>query len=198
MRSKRFAWVGLGMMMSVGVLGSEALAGTAYVVTRPHPGIYATSEPAPVSQVERLPVTEHVQPGDYQVLDRPVVEPAATVSRALAEQPVFPYLVPVKMGLITVYLDPAHDYQHTAVGGLDENNSLVRALQMPRPYQRATDAYVVRRPHLPRVPERTAIAPEAVIPVPSSDSPLPRPKNLMPAAPRPQVPSGAQMARADE
>ena len=197
MRSLRLAFLGWAAALALTTMATQASAGTAYVVTRSGPGIIRGLQPRPESRVEALPVDSRVQPGAYQVIDRPVANRAATVSRALAEQPVYPYLVELKQGLITVYLDPAHDYRGQGPGRLDENNSILKALRMPRHYQRATDAYIVTCGPIKRQPQATAIVPRAIIPMPSSDDPFPQPRNLMPAVPRQTAPAGPQLARAD-
>jgi hypothetical protein len=67
------------------------------------------------------------------IVQRPVVEPAATVSRALAQQPVWPDLVEVFMlgegsgGASTIYLNPDVDYENQGNMRLDRNHFINRA-----------------------------------------------------------------------
>lgn len=65
--------------------------------------------------------------GVAAVVVRPVAAPAATVDRALAEQPVRPYLIEVRLVNTTVYLDPAVDYGRKRVGSLDEDHFILKA-----------------------------------------------------------------------
>jgi len=63
-----------------------------------------------------------------EIVTRKVVEPDATVDRPLAEQPVMPHLIEVKMGTMRVLLDPQKDYHNReGAGYLDGNHSLLKA-----------------------------------------------------------------------
>ncbi len=92
-------------------------------------------QPAPEAQVRVWRVDAH-RPGEAYLVERPVVDPALTVGRALAQQPIWPWLVEVHLGTTVVYLDPdqAYEYEHPYGGtaSLDENNLLVRALALWR------------------------------------------------------------------
>jgi len=61
-----------------------------------------------------------------------VVEPAATVSRELSDQPVRPWLAKVKVVTQIVYIDPQADYLHQddCVGRLDENHWILRSQRL--------------------------------------------------------------------
>jgi len=67
------------------------------------------------------------------IVQRPVVEPAATVGRALAQQPVWPDLVEVFLlgegsgGASTIYLHPDVDYENQGNLRLDRNHFINRA-----------------------------------------------------------------------
>lgn len=65
------------------------------------------------------------------IVNRAVVAPAATVDRALAEQPVHPYLIEVQQpGGARVTLDPAKDYNGTPIHRLDENHWILKAQRL--------------------------------------------------------------------
>ncbi len=67
------------------------------------------------------------------VLVNPIVESAATVSRALAEQPVYPHLIEVKLrGGTTIYIDPNEDYVHQGPNPIDANSTIPRAQMLHR------------------------------------------------------------------
>jgi hypothetical protein len=78
--------------------------------------------------------TDPTQGSGVQIITRDVVEPAATVSRELSEQPVRPYLTEVKVVTQIIQLDPAADYerQDNAEGRLDENHWILRAQRLAR------------------------------------------------------------------
>lgn len=69
-----------------------------------------------------------------RLIVRDVVEPAATVSRGLSEQPVRPFMAEVKLVAQTIYLDPAGTYyrQDDAEGHLDDNHWILRSQQLAR------------------------------------------------------------------
>ena len=92
MKGRMFAMCGIGVT-AISLMSSAAWAQQdAYVVTRPHPGIHATMPAGESTSVAEVPLQDHVQGGPFAVVDRQVSEPAAMVSRQLAEQPVFPHL----------------------------------------------------------------------------------------------------------
>lgn len=66
------------------------------------------------------------------VVTRPIVEPAATVSRALSEQPVRPFMIEVKIVNTTTFLDPLTDLQYQGVGKIDDDHSLLKAQRLGR------------------------------------------------------------------
>lgn len=124
--------------------------------------------PADRPQVRRVALTPHHQrEGSVEIVYRRVVEPAATVSRALSEQPVHPHLIKVLVGSTSITLDPYQELRRPT-GGIDENHFLRRAQRHWRDRQ-ARPAQVIRRPaHLCECEpdEREAIQPRAIIPVP--------------------------------
>lgn len=142
--------------------------------------------PSPVRSTIDYRGAERTQKGHPQtfVIDRPVVAPAATVSRALHEQPVWPHLAEVfifgegQSQTSTIYLDPDVDYQNQGMLELDENHFINRAQRM------------VRR--LRAVGPRIVTNPNATQPVPSSQGAVPHMIFEMPdngATPTPQVPT---------
>jgi len=72
------------------------------------------------------------------VIERHVVEPAAVISRELAQQPVHPHLIEVfifgegQQGSSTIYLDPDVDYINQGYLKLDEGHSINRAQRLAR------------------------------------------------------------------
>ena len=66
------------------------------------------------------------------IVSRQVVEPAATVSRSLSEQPVRPFLVEVKIVNTTTFIDPMSDLQYQGVGKIDDDHSLLKAQRLAR------------------------------------------------------------------
>lgn len=63
----------------------------------------------------------------YVVESAPVVAPAATVGRALSEQPVHPWMYKVRVGSTTTLLDPLANYSDDGPGRLDENHWIPRS-----------------------------------------------------------------------
>ena len=61
-----------------------------------------------------------------------VIDPAATVSRELSEQPVRPYMIHVQLPGTTTYLDPTANYLHqfNDPGQIDENHWILRAQRL--------------------------------------------------------------------
>jgi len=57
---------------------------------------------------------------------------AVTISRRLAETPTRPYLVEVRVGQTTVYLDPCKDYIRQGTNLIDANQYIPRALSLWR------------------------------------------------------------------
>ena len=78
--------------------------------------------------VTRHDIRTNTGQSHVHVVTRPVVEPAATVSRELAEQPVHPYLIEVQMGTTRIMLDPEKNYHNKpGPGYLDQNHSILKA-----------------------------------------------------------------------
>lgn len=173
------AW-GEGYVSHRGAQAGEGIDRTqARVVTRDSPGL----QRAPVRR-EALasPRREHVR-----IVHRRVLEPAATVSRELSEQPVRPHLAELEVVHTRVFVDPK---QHLGrrTGGIDHNHSLHRA-QRRWFDEQARPARVIRglRPKASDEP-RQSIRPRAIIPVPSGierdEDPAP---GQIPTVPRPPL-----------
>ncbi len=72
-------------------------------------------------------------PQSVRIVVRQVTVPSATVSPALADQPVHPHLIEVKVNNTTVYLDPDEDYEHQhPVGVLDRNHFIPKAQRLAK------------------------------------------------------------------
>lgn len=148
----------------------------------------------------------HVAPGmpqSVRVVTRVVVAPEATVSRELAEQPVRPYLIEMRVNGTTVYLDPNEDYEHQGPGVLDEAHSIPRGQQLGRAL-RAQGVQVSYGAQHPRSAQNQAqaIKPLVIIEKPRSmkapapgSTPGPA-KNIIPAVPAPAEKPTGQIAQA--
>lgn len=134
-------------------------------------------------------ITAHrLSRGDHArvyVVTRPIVVPAATVSRELSEQPVRPHLVEVQLVNTTIFLDPDADYVNTGVNRIDENHSLIKAQRLARSLRayansvrviHGMDAHEVINPH--------AIRPSMIMMKPRL-GPAPAQPGDMPAVPQP-------------
>lgn len=78
------------------------------------------------------------------VVTRTVVDRSITVSRAIAEQPVHPYLVEVRVGVTRIYLDPAKEYRRQNENAIDDNHTILKALRLADSMH-AQRARIVRR-----------------------------------------------------
>lgn len=99
----------------IAAAGNAALAGDepARIITATTPA----GQPAAVRVVSPGP--------RYEVTLHSVVAPAATVNRGLADQPVHPYLVTVRIGSALFLVDPLDEHRHGDCSrGMDENHSL--------------------------------------------------------------------------
>ncbi|MFA9479868.1 hypothetical protein ACERK3_16415 [Phycisphaerales bacterium AB-hyl4] len=142
-----------------------------HVVTRDGP----VAEADTPSTVQRLPIDTN-RPEGPQLIRRQIVEPAAVVSRALSEQPVLPHLAEVRVGGVTVLVDPQVDYRRPT-GGIDKNHTIIRAQRLHQAAQPASPARVVRHHHADQ-------------PDPSATTrPTPRAIFLRPAPPQQQPPA---------
>lgn len=107
----------LSVLMVVG-----GLSGSASLVNAETRGSFVTvhrADPVPTESGPTLVINE-------------VIEPAATVSRELADQPVHPYLMRVRVVDMTTNFDPESDYQNAGRGRLDDSHFIVRAQQLHR------------------------------------------------------------------
>ncbi|MEX0653104.1 MAG: hypothetical protein WD534_14335 [Phycisphaeraceae bacterium] len=109
--------------------------GGAYVVTRSHAA-------PPAERTVRYEAVDPLRRTAARVVHRPVVEPAAVVSRSLSEQPVLPHLVEVELGGTTMLIDPQVQYPR-----LDENHTIRWAQRVYKHAQPARPARVIRNPH---------------------------------------------------
>jgi hypothetical protein len=135
---KRALIAGLGAALCAAAASARhaQAENAAYVVTKPHPGIQST----PTSAAGELPVSAD-QPG-VTVVTNPIVNPAATVSRDLSQQPTRPDLATVRVGVTTIHIDPDRNYTDGTRNRLDQNHSLVRAQRLFKSLH-ARKAYVV-------------------------------------------------------
>jgi hypothetical protein len=135
--------------------------------------------------VERTPLADP-QRRDVQIVHRQVVEPAATASRSLRQQPTYPDLVEVQVGGTTILVDPYRELAHKPWGGIDENHSLIKAQRqadVPRPLPQG---YIVYGSDAgPSEASDAPAEPAAVIPVPEHfrESEPAKPKRTAPQPP---------------
>lgn len=115
------------------------------------------------------------------VIQRRVVEPDATVSQALHEQPVHPHLIEVfilgegQLATSTIYLHPDVNYERQGRLVLDENHSINRAQRLGRSL-RAGGATVIWGPAArDTAPERT-IKPHMIFMKPDAELPFDPPR----------------------
>lgn len=102
-----------------------AQAPSAYVITRPEPGVVSPTGPRDLTSTLRL------DPGGVErVVLRPVVEPTATVARPLSLQPVRPWLVELRLATTTIFIDPHASLRQDFNRGIDENHTLMRAQRL--------------------------------------------------------------------
>jgi len=127
------------------------------------------------------------------IIRRPVHDPAATVSRPLRQQPVFPDLIELEVGGQTVLIDPHRDHSKPR-GGIDENhhiNKARRQADVPRPLPRARVFHGAEaKPQQDQAPPE----PAAIIPVPQPQQELP-PQPTAPGEPEPDFDSPGQLPR---
>lgn len=128
-------------------------------------------------------VTDYRVPAAF-VIERSVVEPAALVSRELAEQPVWPHLIEVflfgegQRQTSTIYLDPYEDYEHQGELVLDDNHFINRAQRLARKL-RTPGARVLSNPFIgPPVEQMMEVKPHMILEAPDAQ----------PATPKPHVP----------
>ncbi len=98
------------------------------IVTRPGPGVVVAVAADEAGQAEQL-YTIHRDRVNL-VRHHRVVEPAAVISRELAEQPVYPHLAQLRMDHTIIYVDPNYDYRAKRPGRLDEGHSILRAQRL--------------------------------------------------------------------
>jgi len=169
--------------VAVGSVGIASAATPTYVIHGDQAGsasvttVDARSRSA--QQVETEPIDERGE-GSVEVVRHPVVAPAATVSRGLRQQPTYPDLVEVQVGVQTVLVDPYEPIK----GNLPEGHWLVEAKQqadVPRPLPqvriiRGSDAITEAGAKTQPMPE-----PAIIIPAPEGfDSEPAQPKKTAP------------------
>ena len=122
-------------------------ARSAYVVTRPEPGLVRADRAAAT-------VVPLIRGHSAVALVRPVVDAGPTVGRDLSRQPVQPWLVPVRYAnTTTIYVDPLENYQPYAWRGIDDNHSILKAQRLGLD-QLARPTRVIRNPLVPVVQHR--------------------------------------------
>ncbi len=137
------------------LIGNES----AYVVTRPGPGIV---QPAPrIADDTTLPLRH----GDSaRVVARPVADPGPTADRDLSRQSVRPWLTELQLAnTTTVHVDPFRNYRQYTWRGIDQNHSIIKAQRLGLS-RLTTPAYVVRnlRAWPVEAPQRPDIEPRAI------------------------------------
>ncbi len=109
------------------------------------------------------------------IVQRPVVEPAATVDRALAQQPVWPDLVEVFLlgegsgGASTIYLHPDVDYENQGSLRLDRDHFINRAQRSANQMRRRPARIIWGAQHAE--PTETAVAPAFILERPQPATP---------------------------
>jgi hypothetical protein len=139
--------------------GDVAQGRSAYVVTRPDPGVVAPAAPLLTTNVP-------LRSGDSaRVVVRPVVAPTLILDRAVSEQPVRPWLAEVRLAnTTTIYVDPQANYRPHLTRGIDRNHTILKAQRLALS-RMALPARVIRNHTLPVVDEQAArrdIRPRAI------------------------------------
>jgi len=128
--------------------------------------------------------------GAVELVHQPVLAAAATVSRGLAEQPVYPHLAEVQVDQTRVLIDPHRSYRRPT-GGIDEDHFIRRAkrvhtqwLSKQRPQSRARVIHGSAKPQA----VRPSTQPRAIIEIPKNLRDHP-PQHDNAAPPIPSVPA---------
>ena len=185
MRRAYLLWI---VAMVVSMSATALFAGGPRDRTEAH--VVTRSGPAASEQVRYVSPTTPRR-DKVHIVHRPVVEPAATVSRDLSEQPVRPHLAELVVVNTPITVDPHQDFRR-ATGGIPQDHYLWEA-QRQWLNDHAKPARVIQRPAAPQRRAET-IQPRAVIEVPGNlkDGPKPMPQVPAPPKKRDQTPSLVQ------
>ncbi|MCX5662201.1 MAG: hypothetical protein NTW19_21190 [Planctomycetota bacterium] len=112
----------------------------------------------------------------YTVERAPAAYPAATVDRALSQQPVHPWMYQVRVGSTSTWLDPLANYNDDGPGSLDENHFIPRSQREYISRNFDTRPYVITgHRNAPMVthyePLMTILKPDALTPLPKPNAP---------------------------
>lgn len=120
---------------------------------------------------------------------RPIVEPAAVVSRELSEQPTRPWLIEVRRPgrSLQMFLDPQENYERQGPNPIDENNSILRAQRIGNALRNPGVQIVRGHGNGPRVV--TGPAPVMILEKPNQPA--------MPSVPAPKSERGKLMVNKD-
>ncbi|MCC6581752.1 MAG: hypothetical protein IT440_15070 [Phycisphaeraceae bacterium] len=187
----------VAIVLGAGASLAMAQTRSAYIVTR-HGTFDSLGQP--------ISVHDH-NASSAAIVQAPVVRPAVVPSPELADQPVWPHLLEIRITaanargqrpstpLTTIWLDPDRNYySQDGVSHLDDNHSILKMQRLGRS-MRNPGAYIVRSPLLPRfIYPSFTISPIAVpddgepqlLPMPVPRFMLPKP--LTPAPPAPPAP----------
>lgn len=171
MQGPKWSWLFIAGAVS-GITAGAALADHTErprIIRSPHMTHYTLDDPQAVTLV-----------------DRRVVEPAAVVSNALSNQPVWPDKIELIVGDTTVYLDPTNRYTLRQLQQLPEDHSLVRAYRLWLGLRTGSSARVIRGATRPDPVDVSRIVPSLIIQKPGTtpkqgDGPAPIPN--VPASP---------------
>jgi hypothetical protein len=134
--------------------------------------------------------------GPTALVVRRVVEPAAVVSRAVAEQPVFAHLAEVRVGVTSVLVDPKVNYLDDEPGSIDAQHSIVKA-QRAYMARQAAPTRVIRGGAVREYESGVlGVMPRAILLKPNFLDGRPGGERQMPAVPRPANKDAKLMAAA--
>jgi len=181
-RTKSSEHVGLAALKRKLLIGSLASLCVAPVALAAEPNV-------------RVYTVEPRQHQSVQIVTRRVVEPAATVSRALSEQPVRPHMVELRIADRTTFFDPQAEHLQPRRFRIDENHTIIRAQRLAnslnaRPVTVIYGSDAAAERNLEPQPHIILLKPDYL-------RPAPRPRSLPPVVPQQVKEPLRQVAQAD-
>ena len=181
---RRWQVSGLALALGFALAPAALAAGPTYVVKgSDSSGSTAKAEPTSPEPARMVPL-DHPERDAVRIVERDVSKPAATVSRELRQQPVYPDLIELEVGVQRVLIDPERDYQHKPWGGLDEDHSIIQAQRQARPRDSRPQRRGTHVIHGSPQGEAAAPEPAAIIPVPHNAQPPDRSPEQTPSPER--------------
>lgn len=151
----------------------------------------------PVPGVVRVPLSPDRE--RILIIQRPVVEPAAVVSKELSQQPVYTHVAYVQVVNTPITVDPDDNFRRKT-GGIDEHHYLREAQRQFRNAQaKPARVYWGARARVHR-PQPLTIAPRAILLQPGrldQDRPDGQQQPTIPTTPAPARETPPQLAQAD-